>query len=164
MKKRVVIVTFLIGSITLGGLFWPPGERLIWNRTASAPIGLYWLNDAPLHRGEWVVVSAKSADAQWAERHGFVGKDWPLLKQIVGVPGDEICRLRNAISINGNIIGMAKESDRLGRDLPRWEGCSVLGEGELFLMNSHPDSLDGRYFGAVDMSDLDGVAVLILEY
>ncbi len=34
------------------------------------------------------------------------------------------------------------------RPLPKWQGCRVVGDGELFLMNwQSDDSLDGRYFG-----------------
>ncbi|WP_373007034.1 S26 family signal peptidase [Hyphomonas sp.] len=40
----------------------------------------------------------------------------------------------------------------------------MLGEDQLFLMNAHPDSLDGRYFGPVEINDLDGVARLILHW
>lgn len=144
--------------------FFEPQYRLIWNRTASAPIGLYWLNDTPISRGNWGVVSAKSDDAMWAERQGYVGKDWPLLKQIMAVSGDEICRVDGVISVNGMTIGTAKTFDSRGQPLPIWKGCKVLSEAEVFLMNSHPDSLDGRYFGATDLGDLDGVASLIWEF
>ena len=160
-----------IAVLTLAGLglmvltsFQNPQDRLIWNRTASAPTGLYWLNDDPFTLGRWVVVSARSDDAQWAQTQGFVGKDWPLLKQIAAVSGDEICRVDDVISVNGGSVGKAKMIDSRGRSLPAWTGCQVLSEGEVFLMNPHPDSLDGRYFGATDLSDLDGVAALIWEF
>lgn len=144
--------------------FFEPQNRLIWNRTDSAPIGLYWVNDTPISPGNWGVVSAKSDAAQWAERQGYVGKAWPLIKQIMAVPGDEICRVDGVISVNGMIMGRAKDIDSRGRSLPVWAGCQVLSETEVFLMNPHPDSLDGRYFGATDLSDLDGVAALIWEF
>lgn len=162
---------YLIAILTLAGLglmvlasFFNPQDRLIWNRTASAPTGLYWLNDDPFTLGRWVVVSARSDDAQWAQSQGFVGKDWPLLKQIAAVSGDKICRVDGEISVNGNTIGRAKRIDSRGQLLPVWTGCQVLAEAEVFLINPHPDSLDGRYFGATDLSDLDGIAALIWEF
>jgi type IV secretory pathway protease TraF len=55
---------------------------------SSAPKGLYWLSGDPFTKGRWVVrLSQERADAQWAEARGFVGKDWPLLKQVSGVLG-----------------------------------------------------------------------------
>ena len=164
MRYPIAILTLAgLGLMVLAG-FLNPKDRLIWNRTASAPTGLYWLNDDPFTLGRWVVVSATSDDAQWAQTQGFVGKDWPLLKQIAAVTGDEICRVDGEISVNGMTIGNAKTIDSRGRSLPVWTGCQVLSEAEVFLMNPHPDSLDGRYFGPTDLSDLDGVAALIWEF
>ena len=164
MKRRALLMTGAGIGLALFGLIFSPMDRLIWNRTGSAPQGLYWLSDEPFTKGSWVVVSARSADAQWAEEQGFVGWDWPLLKQIAGLPGDEICRTDRQILINGTVAGEARLRDSSGRDLPSWEGCVVLGQDQLFLMNAHPDSLDGRYFGPVETSDLDGVARLILHW
>jgi len=151
-------------GLALFGIAFDPSDRLIWNRTASAPIGLYWLSDAPFAHGRWVVVSASSDEAQWAQAHGFVGSEWPLLKQVVGRPGDEICRDGAVILINGLEVGAAHTDDHLGRKLPVWSGCIELQDGQYFLMNDHPESLDGRYFGPTDEADLDGVATLVLAW
>lgn len=164
MRYWIAILTLTGLGLMALAVFYNPQDRLIWNRTASAPTGLYWLNDDPFTPGRWVVVSARSDDAKWAQTQGFVGKGWPLLKQIVAVPGDEICRFDGEIFINGHIVGQAKEIDSRGRSLPIWTGCRVLSEAEVFLMNRYPDSLDGRYFGATDISDLDGVAALVWEF
>ena len=164
MRYPVAILTLAGLGLMVLASFYNPQDRVIWNRTASAPTGLYWLNDDPFTHGRWVVVSAKSEDARWAETQGFVGKDWPLLKKIAALSGDEICRVDDVISVNGKNIGRAKTIDSRGRSLPVWTGCQVLSEAEVFLMNPHPDSLDGRYFGATDLSDLDGVAALIWEF
>lgn len=138
-------------------------ERLIWNRTGSVPEGLYWLSDEPFTKGGWVVVSARSAEAQWAEFHGFVGEDWPLLKRVAGVPGDEICRDGVTVLINGIPAGEALIASGSGVLLPSWSGCSRVGEDELFLMNAHPQSLDGRYFGITSVHDIEGSAILLLR-
>lgn len=163
-RKRVIGVGLLGIGLALFGAVPTPQDRLIWNRTGSAPQGLYWLSDEPFTLGRWVVVSARSDDAQWAQTQGFVGRDWPLLKQIAGLPGDEICRWDTQLLINGKVGGEARLRDSSGRDLPSWEGCMVLGQDQLFLMNAHPDSLDGRYFGPVEIHDLVGVARLILAW
>ena len=164
MRYPIAILTLAGLGLMVLASFFNPQDRLIWNRTASAPTGLYWLNDDPFTLGRWVVVSARSDDAQWAQTQGYVGKNWPLLKQIAAVPGDEICRVDGEISVNETTIGRAKTIDSRGRSLPVWSGCQVLSEAEVFLMNPHPDSLDGRYFGPTDLSDLDGVAALIWEF
>ena len=155
--------------LTLSGIFllvfgwvFDPLDRLIWNRTASAPTGLYWLSDEPITHGRWVVVSSQSAVAEWAEIRGYVGKDWPLLKQVAGMRGDEICRDGDEIQINSEPVAIAKPVDSSGRMLPVWEGCSVLRSDEVFLLTPHPASLDGRYFGPVNQTDLDGAAIPLM--
>lgn len=138
-------------------------NRLIWNRTTSAPVGLYWRSDGPLELYGWAVVSARSEAAAWTSENGFTGADWPLVKRIAGLPGDEICRENETILINKSVIAEAILHAPDGLKLPRWQGCHVLQDGEVFLLNDHPRSLDGRYFGIMKKKDLDGVAMLLWE-
>lgn len=150
-------------SAILFSVVSPFQERLIWNRTGSVPVGLYWLSDEPFTKGAWVVVSARSAEARWAELHGFIGKDWPLLKRVAGVPGDEICREGISVLINGMLAGKALITSGSGLPLPSWSGCRRVQEDEIFLMNAHPQSLDGRYFGITRSADIEGSAILLFE-
>ncbi|AXE66144.1 hypothetical protein BBF93_19300 [Hyphomonas sp. CACIAM 19H1] len=158
MKAGYAVGLVVGSSAVLFGLVFDPPAQLIWNRSASAPQGLYWLRDAPLTKGHWAVLSARSGPAQWAAARGYVGENWPLLKQIAGLPGDTICREGTAVSINGQQAAQAFLVDRMHRDLPVWEGCITLAAGEVFLLSPHPSSLDGRYFGAVHEADILGVA------
>jgi len=162
MKKLSFWLTLTGLSLLIFGLSFDPLDRLIWNRTASAPTGLYRLSDEPFTQGSWVVVSSQSPVAVWAEARGYVGKDWPLLKQIAGLPGDEVCRNDSEIRINNQPVASAKSVDSSGRNLPIWEGCSILQADELFLLTPHPASLDGRYFGPIRQTDLDGVAIPLM--
>ncbi|HGI8196029.1 TPA: S26 family signal peptidase, partial [Citrobacter freundii] len=48
---------------------------------------------------------------------------------------------------------------RRGRSLPIWQGCRMVADGELFLMNWQVrDSLDGRYFGPLPANSVIGRA------
>lgn len=156
MRAGYALALVLGGSAALFGLVFDPQDRLIWNRTGSAPQGFYWLSGDPFTKGRWVVVSARSAEAEWAEAQGFVGRDWPLLKQVAGVPGDQICRHGYDILINGERVALARPVDSRGRVLPVWDGCQRLKAGDYFLLAPHADSLDGRYFGVTDSENLDG--------
>lgn len=162
MKKVSFWLTLSGISLLVFGWLFDPLDRLIWNRTASVPTGLYWLSDDPFTHGRWVVVSSQSDVAGWAETRGYVGKDWPLLKQIAGMPGDEICRTGGEILINNQPVAIAKPVDSSGRMLPVWEGCSILQSDEVFLLTAHPASLDGRYFGLIKQTDLDGTAIPLM--
>ena len=161
MRKAPAILASGAVLIGLIGFIFDPQARLIWNRTGSAPEGLYWRRDDPITLGRWVVLSARSREAEWAEANGFVGQDWPLIKQIAAMSGDEVCRHGELISVNAKHVAKALSVDHLGRDLPAWSGCVVLNDDDVFLLNPHPRSLDGRYFGPTKREDLNGVAVLL---
>ena len=107
--------------------------------------------------GLWV------AAAIWIADHGFLAPGWPVIKRVRGLPGDEICRENETVSINGETVATALETDSNGLGLPSWSGCFTLQEGEVFLLNDHPQSLDGRYFGATQMKDVRGSARLLFS-
>ena len=159
-KFWAIVATGVSFMIFYASVFSLP-EKLIWNRTNSAPIGLYWLSDGPLTLDGWAVVSADSADADWAEQRGYIGRDWPFIKRVRGLPGDRVCREDETILINDVIVAEALEADSFGRELPVWTNCFALEDDEVFLLNDHTNSLDGRYFGATRLSDIAGTAILL---
>jgi type IV secretory pathway protease TraF len=89
----------------------------------------------------------------------YLPRDVPLIKRILALPGQSVCRNELLISVDGIEMGAARERDRLGRPLPTWQGCRLLARGEVFLMNwDEPASLDGRYFGPIPLSAIVGRA------
>jgi conjugative transfer signal peptidase TraF len=137
-----------------------PVPTLIWNASASVPIGLYVVKRASiLHVGELVVVRPPEALAAFLETRGYLATGVPLVKHIAALPGQEVCRTGSTITVNGATIGYALERDRLGRVLPSWQGCRLVADNEVFLMNSRSEhSLDGRYFGPLPASTIVGRA------
>src|SRR3546814_6247057 len=76
---------------------------------------------------------------------GYLPPGVPLLKRVLGLPGQKVCRVGRTITVDRVAMGQARETDRLGRAMPDWQGCRRIADGEVFLMNwSVPDSLDGR--------------------
>jgi conjugative transfer signal peptidase TraF len=76
----------------------------------------------------------------------------PLIKRILALRGQSVCRNELVISVDGIGIGMALAHDRQGRPLPVWRGCQVIAQSQVFLMNSdEPASFDGRYFGPIPL-------------
>jgi len=81
------------------------------------------------------------------------------LKPVLALAGQTVCRVGPVITVDGRELGAARENDHSGRPLPIWQGCRVIGRGEVFLMNpDEPASLDGRYFGPISIAAIVGDA------
>jgi conjugative transfer signal peptidase TraF len=134
--------------------------RLIWNASASTPIGLYTIDElGPVEVTDLVAVNAPEPLASFLSDGGYLPRGVPLLKRVAGRPGQRVCRIGRAITVDNVPMGDALDRDRLGRALPVWQGCRVVANGELFLMNWEVgDSLDGRYFGPLPASAVIGRA------
>lgn len=152
----------LAGALALT-LIWPPRPLLVWNASASAPLGLYLVSDADGVRADDMVIARLPAGAATlAARRGYLPEGVPLVKRIAARAGDRICARGAAIYINGRLAAFRRARDGLGRLLPRWTGCRALQANELFLlMRESPTSFDGRYFGITRTSALIGRARLI---
>lgn len=134
--------------------------KLIWNASASTPIGLYAIG-APgrLDVTDLVAVRAPEPLATFLSDGGYLPRGVPLLKHVAALPGQRVCRTGLAITVDAVPMGVALGRDRRGHALPTWQGCRVVADGELFLMNWEVrDSLDGRYFGPLPASSVIGRA------
>ncbi|WP_367715082.1 conjugative transfer signal peptidase TraF [Nitratireductor sp. GISD-1A_MAKvit] len=160
-RRRTLVVTAMavIGIAAASTVETP--TRLIWNATTSAPVGFYTVEPADrIEVPKLVAVMPPEPLAGFMIERGYVGRGVPLLKRVVGLPGQRVCRAGRAITVDGIEMGEALEHDSLGRELPVWQGCRVVREGELFLMNWQVrDSLDGRYFGPIPASSVIGRAL-----
>jgi conjugative transfer signal peptidase TraF len=137
-----------------------PTPRLIWNASASVPMGLYAVRPVgDLHVTELVVVTPPQPLATFLAERRYLPEGVPLLKRVLALPGQTVCRTDRTITVDGVAMGQALERDRHGRSLPVWQGCRVVSAGEVFLMNwQSVDSLDGRYFGALPAATIVGRA------
>jgi conjugative transfer signal peptidase TraF len=137
-----------------------PVPKLIWNASASVPIGLYSVRPTNIHHvGDLVVVRAPEALATFLGTRGYLARGVPLLKHIAALPGQVVCRTVRTITVDGVTMGLALDRDRFGRVLPVWEGCRLIADEEVFLMNwQSKNSLDGRYFGPLPAAAIVGRA------
>jgi conjugative transfer signal peptidase TraF len=155
----VMISYFAVLGIVIIALI-NPSPRLLWNASASAPIGLYVIHPtADPHVGELVAIMPSEPLAHWVAKRHYVPLGIPLLKHVAAKPGQRICRHGVHVLIDGKLIATAKLHDSHGRPMPQWRGCRRLQTGELFLLNpSVPDSLDSRYFGPLPATQMIGAA------
>jgi conjugative transfer signal peptidase TraF len=149
-----------VAALLLSTIVVEPAARYIWNASESVPIGLYRLRPiGKLAAAALVAVQPPETLARFLESRRYLPRGIPLLKQVSALPGQTICREGLAITVDQRLEGEARLLDRSGRSLPVWQGCHVVAEGEVFLMNSQsPGSLDGRYFGVLPSSAITRTA------
>lgn len=153
-----VMVAYFATMATIVTAFIRPSPRLIWNASASVPVGLYRMSSVPAPKvGDLVAVLPPRQLADLlAERH-YLPLGVPMLKHVAGVSGQRVCRIGARITVDGKLLGDARKQDHLGRALPVWKGCRLLTPGDVFLMNPDvPDSFDGRYFGPLPATTITG--------
>jgi len=155
--KRTLATAIVACAILGSGTGLVSHPRLIWNATASAPPGLYFVADHRANRGDLVLVSTPLSVSHLAAERGYIPANVPLVKRIAAQRGDTVCSTGDDISINGVAVAVRRARDGLGRALPRWSGCRALGADDIFLlMTAAPASFDGRYFGITPRAAIIG--------
>ncbi len=162
MTDRTMTLAAMALAIMAVATTGKPGEtpRFVWNVSASAPTGLYRVLPArDLTVATLVVAYPPEPLATWLADGGYLPIGVPLIKPVLALAGQTVCRIGLNITIDGRERGAARERDHSGRPLPVWQGCREIGAGEVFLMNPDvPTSLDGRYFASIPIATIAGLA------
>lgn len=153
----LVAMALSVGAVVATAMIELPA-KLVYNGSESSRVGFYWVDNGPPELGDFVLMRGPKSMKNLIEARHYLPPNVPLIKRIVAVEGDEICRHGANISVNGSGMGVAKSKDVLGRFLPVWEGCEVLTKDQIFVLNFHPNSFDGRYFGPVSRELIIGRA------
>jgi conjugative transfer signal peptidase TraF len=146
-----------LAALALPVLLKPP-PRLVWNASASVPIGLYWVApQEPVQRGDLVLATLPRTTRRLAAERGYLPAGVPVVKRVAAIADDRVCAIGPDVWIDGRAVARALSTDRLGRPLPHWTGCRTLGANEIFLfVEGVPDSFDGRYFGPIGTDHVIG--------
>jgi len=155
------ILLGLVGLSMIGGAaFHDARPRLVWNVSASAPLGLYTLNTDEPQRGEFALVQPPPAVRDLAARRGYLPANVPMVKRIAAANGDRVCAFGSTIFIDRIAVATRLARDHRQRPLPAWSGCRRLGQDDVFLLMARiPDSFDGRYFGVTQRTSIIGKLV-----
>jgi conjugative transfer signal peptidase TraF len=162
MTGRMTTILTTFGSVALvlaGSENGTPSY--IWNSSESVPIGLYRLQ--PVERlsvTDLVAIRPSEPLETFLDLNGYLPAGVPMLKRILALPGQTVCRTGLTVTVVEIEVGHARERDGRGRPLPVWQGCRLLSAGEIFVMNwQSADSFDGRYFGPIPASAVIGQAI-----
>ncbi len=165
MKRFCVSVSVMLLVFLTWGLVYAAGIRI--NTTPSLPLGVYQLTNELLVKGAYVLFCPPpTAIFTMARARGYVGAGYcpggygHLMKRLVASKDDTVIINAEGVLINDRLLpsSAAIQKDGLGRELPHYEGSWVLGDYEVLLMSdSHKGAFDGRYFGSIQLSQIEGV-------
>ena len=159
-SRAATLLTTLGATVALLSTVGAKSAPYIWNASASVPIGLYRVQPTGnLFVTELVALQPPESLAKSLADGGYLPRGVPMLKRVLALHGQTVCRDRLTVTVDSIEIGEARERDSRGRPLPVWQGCRVIAVGEVFLMNwQSADSLDGRYFGVLPTTAIIGRA------
>lgn len=160
-RLRVALAIAGLAALALPAIV-EPLPRLVWNATPSSPTGLYLVTPGTAAaRGETVAARLPAAARRLADQRRYVPAAVPVIKLVAAARGDRICADGAVLTIDGRLAARRLATDTRGRSLPRWTGCTTLGDDAILLLGAARDSFDGRYFGPISRRHLIGTARLI---
>jgi type IV secretory pathway protease TraF len=165
MRGRVV--TLSVAAIAIAMLCFTGNAnsaRLVWNTTASAPAGLYSIEQGIWRVGDRVAVRPSASLAEDLDRRGILPLGKLLIKRVAAGRGDTVCRDGERVTVNGSQVAVAKIAPRIAETLPSWGGCRRLSASEVLLLGDTPDSYDGRYFGVTFADDITGRVTMLVRF
>jgi conjugative transfer signal peptidase TraF len=136
----------------------PP--QLVYNASDSVPIGWYRITAiSTVAAGDLLLVHLPPEVMALAAQRGYLPANVPLLKSVAAVAPQQVCVRDSQVRVDGQLVARRLRRDRQGRTLPAWRDCRRLTGEELFLLGSHPESFDSRYFGPVSANAVIGRAL-----
>ncbi len=153
-----------LGVVLIGASAGPVQPALVWNLSASVPIGLYVIDAGAPKLDDYVLIRLPPPVAEFASKRGYLPSGIALLKKVSAAQTDRVCRIGQQILINGIARARAAATDLSGRPMPVWTGCRHLKAGDVFLLGGGPDSFDSRYFGPVSSGDVVGRATTLVTW
>jgi conjugative transfer signal peptidase TraF len=159
--KIVLTVAFGLAAFIVIAML--AGIRI--NTTASYPIGVYIMTNAPIEKGALVIFCPPdNAAFRLARGRSYIGAGFCpggygyMIKKILAAKNDLVEISADGVAVNGTLLPNSKpmEADSEGHPLPYIEvAIAALNENSVLLMSDYnPKSFDARYFGLVDKSQV----------
>jgi type IV secretory pathway protease TraF len=128
MSRFGYVMATYFALLAAGGLaFFHPAPWLIWNATASTPTGLYTVRPVgQLRRLELVAARPPEPIASYLADGGFLPKGVLLLKHVMALPGQTVCRAGDASRNSYGFRSLPARCLRCGRSARRVGDCAAV--------------------------------------
>src|SRR5579862_1780435 len=135
-RRAPILAASLLAVLGLGlPTLTKPAPYLIYNASASAPLGFYRLIITDrLDHGDMVLAHIPESAARLAADRRYLPMSVPVVKRVAALAGDLVCADSGIVVINDHVSAETLLIDREGRPLPAWHGCRMLAPGEVFLL------------------------------
>lgn len=168
-RLTCAVLALSIAALALGGA----GVRI--NTSKSIPVGIYWLSSAPITLNAYVIYCPPPTPVfVMARERGYIdvgscpGKLGRMMKRILAAKFDHIAVSSIGVAVNGKFVSNSAPlmRDQHGQAMPIYKHASyTLQSDELLLMSGmSATSFDGRYFGPIKLSQIEGVIKPILVW
>ena len=141
---------------------------MLYNRTASLPIGFYLRIPSSASRGDLVIYDPPEDVIAFSLAHGYMENEKALfLKRVGATAGDTYVIDENGdFYVDGNYVGPVSTADSKGKPLPQLERgiLHTVPEGEFLPLGDSTRSFDGRYTGTVSLSRIQSRVVPLLAF
>ena len=112
MTDRTATLLIMVAGVAVMANTMGPkaAPYLIWNASESVPTGLYHVQ--PAHQlSVTTLVAAYPPEplATYLADGGYLPRGVPLIKRILALPGQTVCRTGLTITVNGIDVGAARE-------------------------------------------------------
>lgn len=144
------------------------GLGLRVNTSKSIPKGLYVMTKEPITVGSYVILCPPDVGVfREAKARGYLGPGYcpggygNLMKRVLAAKEDVVTVSAQGVTVNGLLLPYSKPlpQDGEGRRMPAFQASTyTLGNLELLLMSDvSGTSFDGRYFGPVNVAQVQSV-------
>ena len=100
-RLPMLAVTIGVAAALIATIVLEPIPLYIWNASASVPIGLYRLRPADQFQvTELVAVQPPEPLATFLDLNGYLPIGVPMLKRVLALPGQSVCRTGLTISVD----------------------------------------------------------------
>lgn len=166
MKKLIWIsklfVFSLITLFLMMSLGYFLGIRI--NTTPSIPIGIYKVTDKLPRKGDIVSFCPPNNSLfQEVKFRGWISKGFCdgelgiMMKIIVAEAGDVVSIDPSGVFINGERYPYSKQVPKLNLPVMELHNYSLIDNEILTMTDKNPLSFDGRYYGVINKSAVEGV-------
>lgn len=151
-KQKIMIVSVIV--LTLAGAQLP--RHLVYSKSISLTHRIFFIS---LHKN-----INKNSYVVFMFQHPIVNDNKPIsvIKRVACVEGEYLSVRDKNYYCGDDVLGVAKDISLKGEKLNKFIFNGYIPKGKIFVMGDHRDSFDSRYWGFLDIKDVQFTAQPIL--